>query len=168
MRDNYPQWTADGRYLYYVTRKYEMREGLRRAILTTRIWDTKAGKVAGLIEGDTTGVFPFGAGPGKGTMLLTRPTLIRVHNRSYLRLAVTRPAFLHPRNKGHLQSVPQVVLHARDNKMLGDELHPLGDTSMRPIGVQGKWLLFIREDANGILNKVCIAEIMLPKKQPAR
>ena len=65
--DDYnPQWTADGRYLYYVDVK--VAEGGNRRVMLTRIWDRKAGKLAGEIE-DAVAVGP---GPTKTTMVLDR------------------------------------------------------------------------------------------------
>jgi hypothetical protein len=133
-----PQWTSDGRYLYYIKRKEEMRDGRRGKKFLTRIWDAQAGKEAGLIPGTPMGIAPLGPGPGKGTMVLTRPTII-------------------PGRRGGTQMAMAIVLHAQDDKMLGDKLHPLGDTSMQPISTQGKWLLFIRDDATVIPNTPYIA-----------
>ncbi len=78
-------------------------------------------------------------------------------------MVLTRPTIIPGRSSSSTQLGWEIVLHAQNDKALGDELHPLGDTSMRPISVKGKWLLFIREDANGIPNKAYIAEIALPK-----
>ena len=140
-----PQWTADGRYVYYIMVKHEQRDGRSHSETLTRIWDVKAGKEVGILAG----VMPIGPGPGKGTMVLVRSPGLPMLPRS---AAVHGPA--KPR---------EIVLHARDDKTLGRKLHRLGDTSIRPISTQGKWLLFIRTDANG-KEKACMAEIALPKK----
>ena len=131
------QWTADGRYVYQVMATSEQRQGRIHTEPLTRIWDAKAGKKVSALPG----VMPVGPGPGKGTMVLVR--------------IPTRP-----------QSAPkeqEIVLHAQDDKTLGQGLHPLGDKSIRPISTQGKWVLFIREDANR-KSKVFMAEIVLPTK----
>jgi len=77
MLDDYnPQWTADGRYLYYVDVK--MVEGGRRATLT-RIWDRKAGKLAGEIENAVA----VGPGPTETTMVLPpyeRTSNLKIHD----------------------------------------------------------------------------------------
>ena len=129
--DFMPQWTANGRYLYYLT--------VTKDDFLTRIWDVKAGKEVGTLSG----VIPLGPGPGEGTMVLFRMIIVR----------------------GFIMGVLEgkIALHAQDNRTLGQKLHPLGDKSTRPISTQGKWLLFIREDAKGG-RKACMAEIALPKK----
>ncbi|MBL7133497.1 MAG: hypothetical protein ISS78_05315 [Phycisphaerae bacterium] len=67
MLDDYnPQWTADGRYLYYVDVK--MAEAGGRRVTFTRIWDRKEGKLAGEIEKAVA----IGPGPTKTTMVLSR------------------------------------------------------------------------------------------------
>ena len=136
MTSDNPQWTADGRYLYYAVVKEEERDGRKLRKVFTRIWDAKAGKEAGTLSG----VCPIGAGPGAGTMVLTK--LPHTEQR--------------PRAPG------EIVLHAQGDKTLGQELHRLGDASTRPISTQGKWLLFIRKDANGN-EAACMAEIALPR-----
>ncbi len=134
--DDYnPQWTGDGRYLYYygtVTEQGDVNErGERenRSKPVTRIWDAKAGKEAGVLAD----VVPIGPGPGKNTMVLSK-------------------------GKEH-----EIVLHAQGDKALGKGLHALGDASIRPISTQGKWLLFIRKDDAG-KESARMAEIAMPKK----
>lgn len=56
-----PQWTRDGRYLYYID--VHVRE--QSPQLVTRIWETTTGKQAGVIEE----AYPVGPGPGN-TMVL--------------------------------------------------------------------------------------------------
>ena len=128
-----PQWTADGRYLYMALRK---DENSHRPEVLTRIWDIKAGKEVSIISG----VAPVGPGPGNATMVLASTP-------------GKTPAGRDTKDK------PGIVLHIQ-----GDEtLHPLGDKHIRPISTQGKWLLFIRRDAEG-KETACMAEIVLPKK----
>ncbi len=67
--DDYnPQWTGDGRYLYYYGIEDVKREGELRAMPITRIWDVKLGKEAGVLA-DTV---PIGPGPGTNTMVLSK------------------------------------------------------------------------------------------------
>jgi hypothetical protein len=139
-----PQWTADGRYFYHIIMKTIDRPGQRTQYkVLSRIWDAKAGKEVGLL----TGLSPIGAGPNC-TMVLVEPP-------SY------RKKFLPNQPKSKTDS--QIVLHAQDDKTLGKTLHPLGDMSTYPISTQGKWLLYMRTDAEG-KKAVCMAEIILPKK----
>jgi hypothetical protein len=155
LMENNPQWTTDGRYLYHVIHKNEERDGRSHSEVLTRIWDPKAGKEVGILSG----VAPIGPGPGKGTMVL-----VRLPGRPRM----TPPAAVDG-NKAAKVAEPaprtgrEIVLHAQDDKTLGQKLHPLGDKLMRPISTQGKWLLFIRKDADGA-EKACLAEIVLPKK----
>lgn len=59
-----PQWTPNGRYLYYSDSIPSQREGKPKP--GTRIWDCLTNKIAGtLID-----AWPVGPGPGKSTMLL--------------------------------------------------------------------------------------------------
>ena len=68
-RDRYcPQWTSDGRYLYYLDVKYEERRGRRKRRPITRIWDRTKGQEAGIV-GD---VVPVGPGPGESTMVVAK------------------------------------------------------------------------------------------------
>jgi len=65
------QWTADGRYLYYVDvdevpAKGEAGHPTYRSV--TRIWDRQAGKLAGMVS-DTV---PVGPGPGQLMVLAKR------------------------------------------------------------------------------------------------
>ncbi len=71
-----PQWTADGRYLYYVDVK--MVEGRRAPVRLTRIWDRKEGKLAGEIEEAVA----VGPGPTKTTMVLwvRRMGSLKIHD----------------------------------------------------------------------------------------
>ncbi|MDP6544986.1 MAG: hypothetical protein QGH60_13430 [Phycisphaerae bacterium] len=133
---NNPQWTNDGRYVYHIMVKNEQRDGRNHRETLTRIWDVKAGQEVGILSG----VAPVGPGPGKGTMVL-------------LRLP----------SRGGSKAEPRIVLHAQDDKTLGQKLHPLGDASTYPITTRGKWLLYRPEDAKGN-RAVCLAEIALPKK----
>ena len=132
-----PQWTGDGRYVYHIITNSEVRDGRSYRKILTRIWDVKAGKEVSLLSD----VAPIGPGSGKGTMVLVRI----------------------PSTPSRVSGVREIFLHAQDDKTLGQKLHPLGDASMRPISTQGKWLLFIRKDADG-KEKACLAEIVLPKK----
>ncbi len=76
--DDYnPQWTADGRYLYYIDLK--MPEGDNRRVILTRIWDRKEGKLAGEIEE----AIALGPGPTKTTMVLSgssRTSSLKIHD----------------------------------------------------------------------------------------
>ena len=90
---------------------------------------------AGKEVGVFSGVVPIGPGPGKASMVLWR-----------------RQTASEPKDR------PQVLLHTPDGK-----LKPFGDKSIHPISTQGKWLLYIRTDADG-KEKACMAEIVLPKK----
>lgn len=63
-----PQWTGDGRYLYYFGFVDEQVEGKTRSKSVTRIWDAKAGKEAGVLAD----VVPIGPGSGKNTMVLSK------------------------------------------------------------------------------------------------
>jgi len=63
-----PQWTGDGRYLYYFSTVDEQGEGKTRRRFVTRIWDAKLGKEAGLLAEAA----PIGPGPGKNTMVLSK------------------------------------------------------------------------------------------------
>jgi len=149
-----PQWTADGRYIYHIIIKDDVRDGRSHSETMTRIWDAKAGKEVSIISG----VAPIGPGPDRGTMVLVRLLITP---------RVISPEVIGDKDAAQIQPPPKVereiVLHARGDKTLGPGLHPLGDKSMRPISTQGKWLLFIRTDANGN-EKACMAEIALPKK----
>lgn len=66
--DDYnPQWTADGRYLYY----YDIEEGTApdggtRRKTVTRVWDRTKSVETAIIEG----VVPVGPAPGKSTVVL--------------------------------------------------------------------------------------------------
>ena len=62
-----PQWTADGRYLYYVdSEKDESPDGRMRRKNITRIWDRKKAVEHAIIED----VVPVGPAPGKSAMIL--------------------------------------------------------------------------------------------------
>ncbi|MDP6637386.1 MAG: hypothetical protein QGG42_21010 [Phycisphaerae bacterium] len=136
MTENNPQWTSDGRYIYHIVVKNEQRDGRTHRETLTRIWDPQTKQEAGILSD----VAPIGPGPGKGAMVLARP---RVMSKS--------------------KEDPRIFLHIQGDKAVDQKLHPLGDASIRPISTQGKWLLFIRKDANGA-EKACLAEIALPKK----
>ena len=65
------QWTANGRYLYYVDRdevpaKGQADRATHRSV--TRIWDRQAGKPAGMV----TDAVPVGPGPGQMMVLAKR------------------------------------------------------------------------------------------------
>jgi hypothetical protein len=65
------QWTANGRYLYYVDVDEVPAEGeadhpTYRSV--TRIWDRQAGKLAGMVSD----VMPVGPGPGQLMVLAKR------------------------------------------------------------------------------------------------
>ncbi len=128
---NNPQWTADGRYIYHVVLKKENRNGVRHRETLTRIYDVHSAQETGILSGLT----PIGPGPGKNSMVLVR-----------------REKAPNPRID------PQIYLHMRDDKSPDGKLHPLGDKSILPVSTQGKWLLFIREDADG-KEEACLAEI---------
>ena len=131
-----PQWTADGRYLYYVTIKKEERNGRRHRETLTHILDVHSSKEAGILSG----LAAVGPGPGKASMVLGRRQTDR-----------------------GAKDQPQILLHLRDKKTPDGKLYPLGDKTTRPISTQGKWLLYTRPGDNG-KTKVCRAEIVLPKK----
>lgn len=63
-----PQWTGDGRYLYYFGTVDEQVEGETRSRPVTRIWDAKLGKKAGVLAN----TLAIGPGPGKNTMVLIK------------------------------------------------------------------------------------------------
>jgi len=158
LTEHNPQWTADGRYIYHIIIKNEQRDGRSHREILTRIWDVKAGKEVGILSG----VAPVGPGPGQGTMVL-----VRLAARPLIPPQAPRAAG-GDNDAAKAQPVGpkvarEIVLHAQDDKTLGQGLHRLGEKSMRPISTQGKWLLFIRKDADGN-EKACLAEIALPKK----
>ena len=131
---NNPQWTADGRYLYYVMVKDEKRNGRRHREMLTHIRDVPSNREVGILSG----LAPVGPGPGKASMVLGRREADRgVENQS------------------------QILLHLRDKKTPDGKLYPLGDKSMHPISMQGKWLLYTRPGADGN-TKLCRAAIVLP------
>jgi len=65
--DHCPQWTGDGRYLYYVgvDREPTDKGGTRRKY-ESRIWDRAKGEAVS----EVPGLVPIGPGPTAGTMLL--------------------------------------------------------------------------------------------------
>jgi hypothetical protein len=67
--DDYnPQWTADGRYLYYVdTEKDAGPNGCVKRKSILRIWDRRKNAEHAIIEG----MIPVGPGPGKSAMILS-------------------------------------------------------------------------------------------------
>ncbi len=70
--DDYnPQWTGDGRYLYYVDMKDDAAGGPDnpKTKPITRIWDRKTNKEGGIVDS----AIPIGPGPGKTTMVLGKP-----------------------------------------------------------------------------------------------
>ncbi|MCP4374931.1 MAG: hypothetical protein GY794_01925 [bacterium] len=135
-----PQWTSDGRYLYHLLVKHERSEEREYTEVLTRIWDAKASKEVGIYSS----IAPIGPGPAKGTMVLVKNP--------------PRPRSS-PGTQPAIKVEPGIVLHIQGDK----KLHPLGDKTMRPISTQGKWLLFVRKNADG-KEKAYIAEIVLPKK----
>ncbi len=67
--DDYnPQWTADGRYLYYIDRKDEADGTRTLTKYFTRVWDVKENKEAGIVDSAVA----IGPGPGKSTVVLGR------------------------------------------------------------------------------------------------
>ncbi|MDP6634895.1 MAG: hypothetical protein QGG42_08365 [Phycisphaerae bacterium] len=66
--DDYnPQWTADGRYLYYVDSENDAGpDGRMRRKSITRIWDRKKAVEHAILEG----VIPVGPAPDKSAMIL--------------------------------------------------------------------------------------------------
>jgi hypothetical protein len=128
------QWTGDGRYLYYVDLSVDSG-GRRRTKCFTRIWDVRKSREAAILDGVT----PVGPGPN-GTMVMRRRYF-----------ATSRPSgddayrtLLHDPASGSLRGISNPRDHVLD--------------------VQGKWLLLLRDDANSVLDKVCIAKIVLPAK----
>jgi hypothetical protein len=67
MDDYNPQWTADGRYLYYVDMKEEGDDESRTRKMFTRVWNVKENKEAGIVDGAVA----IGPGPRKTSMVLT-------------------------------------------------------------------------------------------------
>ena len=63
-----PQWTTNGRYLYYADVKLEMIDGRQERKYLTRIWDRTKGREAGIVPD----VVPIGPGPGKSTMVVAK------------------------------------------------------------------------------------------------
>jgi hypothetical protein len=77
--DDYnPQWTADGRYLYYVdSENDESPDGRMRRKSITRIWDRKKAVEHAIIGG----AVPVGPAPGKSAMILKyKDRSCKVHN----------------------------------------------------------------------------------------
>ncbi len=72
-----PQWTGDGRYLYFLGMNYnpKARGRVPRYTFESRIWDRAKGKLAG--KGPAT--VPIGPGPTATTMVLIQPTRIGYH-----------------------------------------------------------------------------------------
>ena len=69
MLDDYcPQWTSDGRYLYYMDVKYDLPEGRGQRRFITRIWDRTKSREAGIVAE----VAPIGPGPGTTTMVVAK------------------------------------------------------------------------------------------------
>jgi len=66
------QWTADGRYLYYIDFDQAAADGQADPTLrnVTRIWDRQAGKPAGEVRD----AMPVGPGPGASLMVLAKRT----------------------------------------------------------------------------------------------
>ena len=69
--DDYnPQWTADGRYLYYADTETDASpDGKTRRKTVTRVWDRTKSAETAVIEG----VVPVGPGPGKSAVVLAGP-----------------------------------------------------------------------------------------------
>lgn len=64
-----PQWTGDGRYLYYLDKEQEPADdGRTRIKIESRIWDRVKGQLAEAVPG----TIPIGPGPTTGTMVLCR------------------------------------------------------------------------------------------------
>ena len=61
-----PQWTRDGRYLYYADIKSDMQGEQQERKYLTRVWDRTKSREAGIV-GE---VVPIGPGPGKTTMVV--------------------------------------------------------------------------------------------------
>jgi len=77
--DDYnPQWTTDGRYLYYVDSENDATsDGKMRRKSITRIWDRKKTVEHAIIEN----VIPVGPAPGKSAMILIyKDRSCKVHN----------------------------------------------------------------------------------------
>lgn len=77
--DDYnPQWTGDGRYLYYVDSENDQSpDGKMRPKSITRIWDRKKAVEHAIIED----VVPIGPAPGKSAMILKyKDRSCKVHN----------------------------------------------------------------------------------------
>lgn len=65
-----PQWTGNGRYLYYPDLKDDAAKGARKPNTKpiTRIWDRKTKKESGIVDD----AIAIGPGPGKTTMVLAK------------------------------------------------------------------------------------------------
>ena len=77
--DDYnPQWTTDGRYLYYVdSEKDATPDGQMRRKSITRIWDRKKAVEHAIIED----VIPVGPAPGESAMILKyKDRSCKIHN----------------------------------------------------------------------------------------
>ena len=93
--DSCPQWTSDGRYLYYADVKYEMIDGKRERKVITRIWDRTKSREAGIVPD----VVPIGPGPGKGTMVVAKSPGLK-------------QMFLHDAGSGASHSLGKVTMNA--------------------------------------------------------
>lgn len=124
--DDYcPQWTADGRYLYYIGVDREPRPGGgTRRKYESRIWD----RVKSQSLPEVPGVVPVGPGPTAGTMVLAP-----------------------------YRTVDKLMVH--DAKV--DKAWPVDGPALRPIGSEGKYILYVRSGKEG-KDVLCRGQIKLP------
>lgn len=126
--DDYtPQWTADGRYLYYVGVDREPADdGSTRSKYESRIWDRIKGKLAP----EVAGMIPVGPGPTGTTMVLCT-----------------------------YQTRDKLAVH----DAAADKTWTVAGPSLRPIGSEGKYVLFIKTGKDG-KEVLCRGRIALPGK----
>ena len=111
--DDYnPQWTADGRFLYYVDSERDAApDGSMRYKQITRIWDHKKSVEHAIIED----VVPVGPGPGKSAMVLKyKGGDCKIHDPSTSKTS------------------------------------PLLNSETRIINAQGRFLLYVKKDKEGV------------------
>ena len=128
--DDYnPQWTADGRLLYYVDVEMAPGNGGQRRKGLSRIWDRTSGKVVGRVE-NAVAIGPVAT---KTAMLLVS----------------------HGPGK-------QLIVHDH----AAGKQWKLSAESVRPINVQGKYILYAQTDKNK-KQTLYRARVQLPGAKPA-
>jgi hypothetical protein len=125
-----PQWTANGRLLYYVDVEMTPDNGGQQRKRLSRIWDRTSRKVVGRVDR----VVAIGPVATKTAMLLAS------------------------RESGSDELV--VHDHAAGKRWM------LSGESVRPINVQGGYILYVRADKNG-KQTLYRARVQLPEAKPA-